>query len=79
MLARSVYQRWGITDIWDRLSPTQVLFYLFAPQDENTVDTDKVDEVIGHNLRRGERGLRPVVPSWMIEGEPNASNNAVKG
>jgi hypothetical protein len=50
-------------DLFDRLTPTRfVLLFCQVPP----ARLDPVEELTRVNRERGKKGLRPVVPSWLV-------------
>lgn len=66
-LARNLWKHRGIllSDLLARLTPSQFVAQLMAPDGGKRQGFDRVRAIQLHNDERGRRGLPPVVPSWM--------------
>lgn len=66
-ICKRCWKKWGRTpgELFGQLTPSQFVG-LFAGQ--AGTGFDRVEELIRHNDERGRKGLRPVIPSWLLEG-----------
>jgi hypothetical protein len=63
-LARKVWDKHGVTpdQLFGSVTPSQfAALFARAPQS----GFDRTEELIKYNRARGQRGLRPVIPSWL--------------
>lgn len=67
-IARAAWKKRGTTpaELFGRLTPSQFVG-LFAKKEGGGLD--RVEELTRHNDERGRKGLRPVIPAWLIEGD----------
>ncbi len=53
-------------DLFDRCTPTQLVALLYKPAGAGNNRVDALAELTRLNRERGAKGLRPVVPSWLL-------------
>lgn len=50
-------------DLTERLTPDQIAELYFVPANQTV--KNRTTDLAHHNRRRAERGLKPIVPTWL--------------